>query len=177
LYRAYRRRLGTSHPNIPPDNLLAWLVAGVSYCNDLGARVEAIRFGLRAISVCPWKRASYRALGSALRGAGRASKSASESADRRSLPVATKGFQSATGQFEIDRVTVRPGRDRRGHCLFGGDYIILQDGRYQATFDVKMNILSDVNDRLLVKLDIYENLKEQRVLAERDFYNTDAERG
>jgi hypothetical protein len=55
---------------------------------------------------------------------------------------------------------------KRGHCLFGGDYFVLEDGRYRATFEMTIQPFSFAQDPVLV-LDVYENLRNKIVLAER----------
>ena len=79
---------------------------------------------------------------------------------------AVREFQSATGNIEPDRITCTPLMHKEGHCLFGGDTLIVEDGCYRATFEISIDPYQFAENPLVV-LDVYENLRTKTVLAER----------
>jgi glycosyltransferase involved in cell wall biosynthesis len=74
-------------------------------------------------------------------------------------------LQSKTGNIEPDCVVCIPLLHKKGHCLYGGDFLISEDGTYRAIFELDI-IPYDFATEPIVVLDIYENLCAHTVLAE-----------
>jgi hypothetical protein len=53
---------------------------------------------------------------------------------------------------------------KEGHCLFGGDYLVLETGQYKVTFKMAIDVYCFATGPLVV-LDVYEN-RTKAVLAE-----------
>jgi hypothetical protein len=81
-------------------------------------------------------------------------------------------LQSKTGNIERDRIVCIPGIQNQGHCLFGGDYLVVEDSNYKATYEMAIDADATAQDPLLV-LDIYENRLTRTVLAERQIKASD----
>lgn len=172
LYKAYLRR-GRARSNIPRPALLRGLAAAVRHSLELHHPAQAVHFALRALRVAPLERASWRALAKALEAAVRhpvatrvvpGSVDATGWATLRSYAV--RGLQSKTGNIEVDHVLCIPLVHKRGHCIFGGNYSISEDGIYSAVFEMEIGPYEFASDPL-VMLDVYENLRTKVVLAER----------
>jgi len=179
LYNAYMRRRRPSMPNLPREAMSAWMVAAVRQSVELGEPLQAIYFALRGLRIAPFEGSAYRALITIGKyclqrtkslGGGRVSVSMDEVTKLRSYPV--REFQSNTGNLEPDRVVCIPLVHKKGHCLFGGDYLVRQDGRYRATFELSIDPYEFAEDPLVV-LDIYENLQTKSILAERQINRAD----
>jgi glycosyltransferase involved in cell wall biosynthesis len=173
LYGAYLRRRGTALPNIPRPALLARMVAAIRVSLEIAQPAQAFFFALCALRIAPFDGASWRALNKAIRGCKVFSKEAvampglpGENGMTRLTSYLPYMLQSNTGNIEPDRLVCIPLVHKRGHCVFGGDYLVLEDGRYRATFEMTIQPLSFAWDPVLV-LDVYENLRNKIVLAER----------
>jgi glycosyltransferase involved in cell wall biosynthesis len=173
LYGAYLRRRGTALPNIPRPALLARMVAAVRVSLEVAQPAQAVFFALCALRIAPFCGASWRALKRAIKGWKVFSKEAvwmpglpGENGMTRLMSYMPYVLQSNTGNIEPDRLVCIPLVHKRGHCLFGGDYFVLEDGRYRATFEMTIQPFSFAQDPVLV-LDVYENLRNKIVLAER----------
>jgi glycosyltransferase involved in cell wall biosynthesis len=79
---------------------------------------------------------------------------------------AVSALHSNTGNIEPDCIRCIPLLHRRGHCIYGGDFLISEVGVYRAVFELDIVPFSFAQDPL-VNLDIYENLFVRGVLAER----------
>jgi glycosyltransferase involved in cell wall biosynthesis len=178
VYSAYCRRRHTEVPNLPRTVVLAWLAAAVRYAFELGEPGRAMLFAFRGLRIALFEGVSYRTLRIALR-AWRFSMRGKDNGTlgaRASLlklrfyPI--REFQSNTGNIEADRIKCIPLVHKGGHCLFGGDYLILENGRYRATFEMTVDAYPFAYDPLVV-LDIHENLQTKRILAERDITMAD----
>src|SRR5207244_1933483 len=55
---------------------------------------------------------------------------------------------------------------KKGHCIYGGDFLVSEDGTYRAIFELDI-VPYDFATEPFVILDIYENLCVSAVLAER----------
>jgi len=155
LYRANLRRRGTALPKIPRPLLLAWIVAAVRVSLDMAQPIQALFFALCALRIAPFYAASWRALNKSIRGWKVISKEAvalpglpGENGLTRLTSYLPYMLQSNTGNIEPDRVVCIPRVHKRGHCVFGADYLV-----------------SFARNPLLV-LDVYENLRNKIVLAE-----------
>jgi glycosyltransferase involved in cell wall biosynthesis len=78
-----------------------------------------------------------------------------------------RALQSKTGTIEPDQIVCIPRVHKEGHCLFGGDYLVLEDGHYKATYEMAIDAYATAQDPLVV-LDVYENRLTRTVLAERE---------
>ena len=172
LYRANLRRRGTALPKIPRPLLLAWIVAAVRVSLDMAQPIQALFFALCALRIAPFYAASWRALNKSIRGWKVISKEAvalpglpGENGLTRLTSYLPYMLQSNTGNIEPDRVVCIPRVHKRGHCVFGADYLVLEDGHYSATFEMTIQLVSFARNPLLV-LDVYENLRNKIVLAE-----------
>lgn len=171
VYAAYLRRRGTSVPNVPRHVPLAWLIAGMRYALELNNPAQAIVFVLRALRVAPFEPAAYRTLlqflrACMLRWAPRKPREAVRNSvtTMRFYPV--REFQSETGNRDPDRIVCTPLVHRAGHCLFGGDHLVLEPGLYRVTFEMSI-IPYGFAEEPVVVLDVYENLRTKVILAER----------
>lgn len=72
-------------------------------------------------------------------------------------------FQHHTGLYEEDALVCRPGRDEKGHCLFGLNYVIRKNGYYRVTLE--MTVDEFYTPGVVCTLDVYENALEKRILA------------
>jgi glycosyltransferase involved in cell wall biosynthesis len=178
LYDAYRRR-GRARSDIPQPVLLARLAAGVRHSIVLNEPAQAIAFAFRALRVAPLQHSSWRALNRAVRAALRLPAArwfapnasciaglraeAGEGTMLRSF--AMSALQSKTGNIEPDCVVCIPLLHKKGHCIYGGDFHISEDGTYRAVFELDI-IPYDFATEPIVVLDIYENLCVSAVLAE-----------
>jgi hypothetical protein len=180
LYRAYLRRRRIDQPNLPQAALLAWIVGAVQYSLELAQPAQALVFALRALRIAPVDGASWRALTKSVKAwigfsPAHEIQLAPGTGHTRLRYYPVSAFQSNTGNIEADRVVCIPLIHRRGHCLFGGDHVIVQDGRYEASFDLAVEAYSFAEDPLVI-LDVYENLQNKTVLAERQIKLADIER-
>lgn len=82
----------------------------------------------------------------------------------RSFPVTS--LKSATGEVRDGHVFCRPEIHAEGHCLYGGDFLIGQDGTYLAEFELEITADASSSDPLVI-LDVYDGLRSKLVLAER----------
>ena len=178
LYQAYRRR-GRARSEIPRPVLLARLAAAVRHSIALNEPAQAIAFALRALRVAPLQHSSWRdvdrAVRSALRlpAARRFAPNASSTAGLREEGDSTmlrsfgmSALQSITGNIEPDCVVCIPLLHKKGHCIYGGDFLISEYGTYRAIFELDI-VPYDFATEPIVVLDIYENLCVSAVLAER----------
>jgi len=180
FYRAWQRRRRTRVPILPREMLLAWLISAVRYSHELGDAKQAMTFALRGLRVAPFDGAAYRAVARAAGACLGLSKkerdgdpeTAGGAISLRFYPVNL--LQSDTGNIEPDRVVCIPLVHNQGHCLFGGDYYVLTDGAYVASFELEIDPYSFAEDPIVV-LDVYENLQSNSVLAEREIVSADLE--
>jgi len=180
LYHAYRRR-GGARSDIPRPVLLARLAAAVRQSIVLAEPGGALTFALRMLRVAPFEPSGWRALTQAVQAprwlAARPPirEPASRSGDTSDHIVpgtvlrsfAVSSLQSNTGNIEPDRIVCIPLLHRKGHCLFGGQFLIAEDGTYRAVFELDISPYAFSVDPV-VNLDIYENLATRSVLAERE---------
>ncbi|MBF0100155.1 MAG: glycosyltransferase family 2 protein [Desulfobacterales bacterium] len=164
IYRAYIRRRYTMVPNVPRAWVLAWITTAVRYSLELGQRIQAIVFALRGLRIA-LEPASFRALMNAVWGLVYLKPGLKRKNQRDRKFFSVRGFQNATGNKYPDCVCCIPLFHKRGHALFGDDYLILADGFYRVIFELKIKAYSFAENPLLV-LDIYENLRTKKVLAE-----------
>jgi len=177
LYNAYRRR-GRARSDVPQPALLARLAAGVRHSIVLNEPAQAIAFAFRALRVAPLQHSSWRALHRAVQAAVRvpaarwfalnASCIAGHGAEAEGTMLrsfAMSALQSKTGNIEPDCVVCIPLLHKKGHCIYGADFLISEDGTYRAVFELDI-IAYDFAIEPVVVLDIYENLCVNTVLAE-----------
>jgi len=179
LYNAYLRRRRTSVPNLPRHVLLSWTNAAVRYSLELGEPMQGLAFALRGLRIAPFDGAAYRSLAAAATacmGAHTPRRAVGDRGDGRGVTRLTHYpshlLQSNTGNVQPDRVVCIPLVHSRGHCLFGGDHYILETGTYVATFEVAIDPYAFAEDPIAV-LDIFENLKTDSILAERQVKHDD----
>ena len=187
IYRAHLRRQpkpnflrqSSSLASIPTTKLLARIVTAVEYSLDLREPWQAVIFALRGLRVAPLEGAAWRNLIKSVRAymslpeTKKKNRRVSEDMGfvrLRSFPVSA--LQSNTGNNELDRVVCIPLVHREGHCLFGGDYLILEGGRYNVKFEIAMEAYSFAQDPLVV-LDVYENVQTRTVQAQRQITSAD----
>jgi glycosyltransferase involved in cell wall biosynthesis len=187
LHKAYLRRRHqarfrqrrTSVANMPRPAVLAWIITAVDYSLDLREPWQAIFLAFRGLRIAPLDGAAWRAviksIGACMRllASGSKLENVSDSAEfvrLRSYPV--RILQSNTGNIEPDRVVCIPLLHKEGHCLFGGDYLVPESGRYKVTFKIALDAYPFSRDPLVV-LDVYENLEIKAVLAERQIRSED----
>jgi glycosyltransferase involved in cell wall biosynthesis len=178
LYKAYLRRKHQAHlATMPQSVVLAWIITAVEYSLDLGEPWQAILLALRGLRITPLDSAAWRTAGKSVRtcmslfAAGLKPWKMTNTAGFVRLKfypvrVSHSPLQSNTGNIEPDRVVCIPVVHREGHCLFGGDFLVPENGRYKARFDIAIKAYSFAKDPLVV-LDVYENLRLKGVLAER----------
>lgn len=78
-------------------------------------------------------------------------------------------FQHNTGLREEDTLVCIPGRDQKGHCLFGLDYVIRKNSCYCVILDmVAEHDYDHADDSAICTLDIYENSAEKKILVLKD---------
>ena len=177
LYKAYLRR-GRVGSDIPQPALLARLAAGVRHSIVLTEPAQAIAFASRALRVAPLQHSSWRVLYQAMHAAVCLTlvkwfaPNASCIADQRAeadgsmlRSFAVSALQSNTGNIEPDCVVCIPLMHKKGHCIYGGDFLISDDGTYRAVFELDI-IPYAFSAGPVVVLDIYENLRQHTVLAE-----------
>lgn len=165
VYHAYSRRLGTMEPNPPRAVAVAWLIAAVRYSLELGQPMKALGFAIRALGVAPHTASSYRAISDIYHWAKAWRYHQRNVLTRKFLPV--REFQSNTGDVEPDRILCVPLVHRPGHCVYGGDYFLLTQGRYRATFELQVRGYGYADGPVAV-LDVYENAQRQAVLGQLD---------
>ena len=169
LYNAYRRR-GHSRSDIPLPALLARLVAGVRHSIVLNEPAQAIAFAFRALRVAPVQPSTWRALSRAAQAALRppAARRLRAEADEGTMlrSFASSALQSNTGNIEPDCVMCIPLVHKKGHCIYGGDFFISEDGFYRAVFELDITPYDFATEPVVV-LDVYENLSISFILAER----------
>ena len=178
LYKAYLRR-GRARSSIPRPALLGRLAAAVRHSIELHQPTQAVHFALRTLQIAPLERASWRTLGKAIGAVVRhpvATHVVPGSADATGLTTlrsyAARALQSKTGNIEADHVLCVPLVHKKGHCIFGGDYIIAEEGLYLAVFEMEISTYDFASDPLVI-LDVYENLRTKVVLAERTIDKAD----
>jgi hypothetical protein len=178
VYFAYCRRRHAKVPNLPRTVVLAWLAAGARYALELGEPRRAMLFAFRGWRIAPLEAVSYRTLRTALR-AWRFSMREKDNGTLEAQASLVKlrfrpirEFQSNTGNMEADRIRCIPLVHKKGHCLFGGDYLILENSWYRATFEMTVDAYPFAQDPLVV-LDVYENLQTKSVVAEREITAAD----
>ena len=177
LSNAYLRR-GRARSEIPQPALLARLAAGVRHSIVLNEPAQAIAFAYRALRVAPLQQSSCRVLYQALHAAVCLwsakwfAPNASCMADHRAeadgtmlRSFAMSALQSKTGNIEPDCVVCIPLMHKKGHCIYGGDFLISEDGTYRAVFELDILPYAFATEPVVV-LDIYENLRQHTVLAE-----------
>lgn len=168
VYSAYCRRRHTKVPNLPRTVVLAWLAAAARYAFELEEPRRAMLFAFRGLRIAPFEGVSYRTLRIALRAMRKKENGTLEKQagllKLRFYPI--REFQSNTGNIEADRIKCIPLLHKEGHCLFGGDYLILENGGYRAIFEMTVEAYPFSQDPLVV-LDIHENMQTKSVLAER----------
>jgi Ser/Thr protein kinase RdoA (MazF antagonist) len=146
----------------------------VRYFLDLGEPGSALAYAMRCLRIAPLEGASWRSLGAIVRRGdfipGLTMASDMHSArptDWTSIrSYAVRELQSATGNVQPDRIVCIPLVHREGHCIFGGDTLILESGCYRANFEIDIAAYKFAEDPLII-IDIYENLLTNAVLAER----------
>jgi glycosyltransferase involved in cell wall biosynthesis len=192
FYKAYlrRKRRGRSSQQrapffgLPQPAVLAWMVTAVEYSLDLGEPWQAMFLALRALRIAPLNGAAWRSVVNSVEACMRlsaANSKVSNCADFVRLkfypvPLGHPPLQSNTGNIEPDRVVCIPLVHKPGHCLFGGDYLVAESGRYKITCKIAARSFSLSQDSLVV-LDVYENLEIKAVLAERQIKSEDLTRG
>jgi glycosyltransferase involved in cell wall biosynthesis len=182
LYDAYRRR-GRARSDIPRPLLLARLAAAVRQSIALAEPASALLFALRMLRIAPFDLSGWRALARAAprwpparpvrepaSGRSRTNDRAVPGTVLRSFAVSS--LQSNTGNIEPDRIVCIPRLHRKGHCLFGGQFLIGEEGTYRAVFELDVAPYAFSVDPVVI-LDIYENLATRRVLAEREIRAAD----
>ena len=173
LYNAYRRR-GGSRSDIPRPVLLARLAAAVRQSIVLKEPAQAVVFALRMLRAAPLQPSTWRSLDKSIQAmfrlpAPRLSRAAypqTEAGGGTMLrSFAVSALQSNTGNIEPDLIECIPLLHKKGHCVFGGDFLISEEGVYSAIFEIDICPYDFATDPLVV-LDIYENLGARTVLAE-----------
>jgi peptidoglycan/xylan/chitin deacetylase (PgdA/CDA1 family) len=71
-----------------------------------------------------------------------------------------EAFKRRTGNLRNGAIECLPAKHRPGHCLFGPDFTIAESGQYRLGVELEQQDPEDV------VLDVYENDKIKRVLAE-----------
>ncbi len=180
IYKAYLRRLMGDTPlrtSIPKFVVLRWLAGSVRLSIELGQPFHALLFAIRSFIISPFNTSSYRCLKRAISGINqlvidniRHKKKHTINLNRRFLPLYL--FQSASGNLDPDQVVCIPHVHRQGHCLFGGDFSVLEGGNYKVFFEINVKHYPFAEDPILV-FDIYENLQLKRVIAEKEVNSTD----
>lgn len=178
LYDAYRRR-GRARPDIPQPVLLARLAAAVRHSVALEEPTHAVAFAFRALCVGPLRHSTWRVVYRAVRPGLRlhaarwfaAKASGAAGLEEKSHGIILRSFgiselQSITGNIEPDCVVCIPLLHKKGHCIYGADFLISEDGAYRAIFELDIVPYNFATEPLVV-LDIYENLCVSAVLAER----------
>jgi glycosyltransferase involved in cell wall biosynthesis len=182
LYRAYLRRRfqarfrqRTNLVNMPRPAVLAWIITAVEYFLDLREPWQACFLAVRGLRIAPLDGAAWRTVARSI-GACMSSPATSSKAWKASkrtdfvrlrfypVRVGHSFLQSNTGNIEPDRVVCIPLVHKEGHCLFGGDYLVLETGQYKVTFKMAIDVYCFATGPLVV-LDVYEN-RTKAVLAE-----------
>lgn len=178
LYKAYLRR-GHARSNIPRPALLGGLTSAVRHSIELHQPAQAIHFALRTLRIAPLERASWRALAKSVWAAARhptVSRLMPGAPDATGLTTlrsyAVRALQSKTGNIEADHVLCVPLVHKKGHCIFGGDHLISEEGIYLAVFEMEISTYDFASDPLVI-LDVYENFRSKLVLAERTIDKAD----
>jgi peptidoglycan/xylan/chitin deacetylase (PgdA/CDA1 family) len=73
-----------------------------------------------------------------------------------------EAFKRQTGKLRNGAIECLPAKHRPGHCLFGPDFRIAENGQY------RLGVLLEQQDPEDVVLDVYENHMTKKVLAETD---------
>jgi glycosyltransferase involved in cell wall biosynthesis len=184
FYEAYlRRRKKTLVSNVPRLAVSAWLVTATRLSLELGRRMDALYFALRALKIAPLSASSFRVLGQTILHTLCGSRTAfgpvlCQSPQRKFLPVRTflGGFRSNVGNVEADCIVCIPLIHERGHALYGGEGGIWQSGCYRATFELKLKVYSFSRDPIVV-VDVYENRQMKSVLNQREIYAAEVRGG
>jgi glycosyltransferase involved in cell wall biosynthesis len=192
FYKAYLRRKHkgcssqkrVSFFGLPQSAVIAWMVTAVEYSLDLGEPWRAMFLALRGVRIAPLNGAAWRSVVNSLQACMRlpaANSKVSNCADFVRLkfyPVRLghPPLQSNTGNIEPDRIVCIPPVHKPGHCLFGGENLVVESGHYKVTCKITAHSFSLSQDSLVV-LDVYENLKINAVLAERQIKSEDLARG
>jgi glycosyltransferase involved in cell wall biosynthesis len=178
LYDAYRRR-GRAHSDIPRPVLLARLVTAVRHSIYLNEPTQAALFAFRALRIAPFQPSSWKALSQSVKAALRlpaARRAAPNSSSVASLGTeagedlvlrsfAVSNLQSNTGNIEPNCVVCIPILHKKGHCIYGGDFLISEEGTYRAIFELDIKPYNFATDPVVI-LDIYENFSARAILAE-----------
>lgn len=179
LYHAYRRR-GGQRSGIPVRAMSSALAAAVRYSAVLKQPVEAFRFAARAVRISPFYGSSWRSFGAAIGTIAGRPFGPWAAATGKEAPIllrsyAVRNLQSNTGNREADRIVCLPLVHRKGHCLYGGDFNIVEAGLYEAIFELEVEPASFAMDPL-VQLDIYENRLLHAILSEQSMNAGDVNR-
>jgi glycosyltransferase involved in cell wall biosynthesis len=178
LYDAYQRR-GRARSDIPRPFLLARSVTAVRLSIYLNEPAQAALFAFRALRIAPFQPSSWKAISQSiqaalrLRAARRAAPTSSRVAslgteageDMVLRSFGVSDLHSNTGNIEPNCIVCIPLLHKKGHCIYGGDFLISEEGAYRAVFELDINPYSFADDPLVI-LDIYENFSARVILAE-----------
>ena len=143
------------------------------YSIELGEPSRSVLFALRALRIAPLKRATYRAIWTAVRAfVPLAPPSTNCRGSTRLRFYPPREFQSNTGNIEADIIRCIPLFHKPGHCLYGGDYLIFENGWYRVFFEGNIEPYPSADDPLII-FDVFENLQNNTVIAERKIATSD----